>query len=120
MAPAEVAVRSGLPARKRRNWRRAIVLTCEISGTSDVIRVMRTSLVMPTDRHSRGHHPLGLAIRSVSWSLQRLQVGDDVLPIRGIGNADHHLGPMYVSRGIGEKFVELLLVPCDARGFKGG
>ena len=57
---------------------------------------------------------------SVSPSLQRLQVGDDILAILGIGNADDHLGPRYIRSGIGEKFVELLLVPCDARGFEGG
>ena len=60
------------------------------------------------------------AVWSVSSSLQRLQVGDDILAILGIGNADDHLGPMYISRGIGEIFVELLLVPCDASGFEGG
>src|SRR5262245_14459237 len=57
---------------------------------------------------------------SVSSSLQRLQVGDDVLAILGTGNADDHLGPMHISGGIGEIFVELLLVPCDASGFEGG
>ena len=62
----------------------------------------------------------GWAVWSVSSSLQRLQVGDDILAILGIGNADDHLGPMYIRRGIGEIFVELLLVPCDASGFEGG
>src|SRR6267142_6520648 len=55
-----------------------------------------------------------------SSSLQHLHVGDDVLAILGIGNADDHFGPVYISRGIGEIFVELLLVPCDASGFEGG
>ena len=47
MVPAEVAVRSGLPARKRRNWRRAIVLRSEISGALQFIWVMSASIVMP-------------------------------------------------------------------------
>src|SRR3954451_933656 len=47
MAPPEVAVRSGLPARKRRNWRRAIVLRSEISGALQFIWVMSASIVMP-------------------------------------------------------------------------
>jgi len=62
----------------------------------------------------------GWAVWSVLSSLQRLQVGDDILAILGIGNADDHLGPMYINSGIGEIFVELLLVPCDASGFEGG
>ena len=45
MAPAEVAVSRGLPARKRRNWRRAIVLRFEMSGPLHVIWVMGTSTV---------------------------------------------------------------------------
>ena len=45
MAPAEVAARSGLPARKCRNWRRAIALRFEISGPLRVISVMGASIV---------------------------------------------------------------------------
>jgi hypothetical protein len=56
----------------------------------------------------------------VSASLQRLQIGDDILAILDIGNAEDHLGPVYISGRIGEIFVELLLVPCDASGFEGG
>src|SRR5262249_8657129 len=52
--------------------------------------------------------------------LQRHQIRDDVLAILGTGNADDHLGPMYISGGIGEIFVELLLVPCDASRFESG
>jgi hypothetical protein len=62
----------------------------------------------------------GWAVWSVSSSLERLQVGDDILAILGIGNHDEHLGPMYISRRIGEIFVELLLVPCDVSGFESG
>src|SRR5215472_8279209 len=104
MVPAEVAVRSGLPARKCRNWRRAIVLRLE-GPTAPVasFNVLRESSVI-------------VAVRSVSSSLQRLQVGDDVLAILGIGNADDHLGPVHISRGIAEIFVEFLLVPGDASG----
>src|SRR4029453_1418343 len=74
---------------------------------------------MPKNHSSRGH-PFGRAVSSVSSSLQRLQVGDDILAILSIGNADDHLGSMYICRGIGEIFVELLLVPCDTGGFEGG
>src|SRR5712671_69599 len=45
MVVAEVAVRSGLPARKPRNCRRAIVWRFEISGPLRVIWVMRISIV---------------------------------------------------------------------------
>src|SRR5262245_52868667 len=45
MVPAEIAVSRGLPARKRRNCRRAIVLRFEISGSLLVVRVMSTSIV---------------------------------------------------------------------------
>src|SRR5262245_8882413 len=38
-------MRSGLPARKRRNWRRAIVLCFEMSPALLVVRVMSTSIV---------------------------------------------------------------------------
>src|SRR5882724_2767540 len=45
MVPVEAAVRRGLPARKRRNWRRAIFLCFEMSSSSLVVRVMSTSIV---------------------------------------------------------------------------
>src|SRR4051794_14957772 len=101
MAPAEVAVRRGLPARKRRNSRRAIVLRFETSGTWGVIRVMGTSIVVPTDPHGRSRLLSLWTIWSLSSSFQRFQVGDDILAIVSIGNADDHLGPMNIGRRIG-------------------
>src|SRR5262245_34175428 len=47
MVPAEVAVSRGLPARRRRNWRRAIVLRFDISGPLHAW-VMSTSIVSPS------------------------------------------------------------------------
>jgi hypothetical protein len=44
---AEATVRSGLPARKRRNWRRAIQSRLEISDPSRAIWVISASTVMP-------------------------------------------------------------------------
>jgi hypothetical protein len=84
----------------------------------------RTAESKPVDAFQRIFDALDVLIFMdvllVSASLQRLQIGDDILAILDIGNADDHLGPVYISGRIGEIFVELLLVPCDASGFEGG
>src|SRR5215470_3669300 len=49
MAPAEVAVRRGLPARKRRNWRRAIVWVMSITIVSASAIVIFSLSLIGTD-----------------------------------------------------------------------
>src|SRR5262245_38397765 len=77
-----------------------------MSASSQVMWVMTSPIVSST--------------KPSASSLQRLQVGDDVLAILRIGNADDHLRPMDISGWIAEIFVELPLVPGDASGFEGG
>jgi|SRR5271169_2837562 len=47
--------------------------------------------------------------------LQRVEIGDDILPIGLIGEIDEHLGPVNEANRVCEEFVEVGVVPGDVR-----
>src|ERR1700731_1993437 len=53
-------------------------------------------------------------------SLQSLQIGDDVLTVRRVGDADEHLRAMNVRGGIREELIERVFVPREIRRLEGG
>jgi hypothetical protein len=51
---------------------------------------------------------------------QRIEIGDDILPVAAARKVDEHLCPVHESRGALEEFVERSVVPGDIRVLHGG